>query len=85
MEFLEFLGVVLGFGVAATIPIGALFLFRGWSRRIERRSDPDLELLQARLARLDEVESRLLELEERMDFSERVLASPDRGTSRGLG
>ena len=71
---------VISISVAAVIilrgPVG-----RAWGRRIEGASatDPDLlhrvEELETRLLAAEQVEGRLADLEERLDFAERLLAS----------
>lgn len=65
-------------GVLALGPIG-----RALARRIEGRSaeTADLGDIRSRLEALEQRESRLRELEERLDFAERLLtrhAEPDR-------
>lgn len=54
-------------------------IIRAWARRIEGRSaDPalagEVEHLRARVAELEGIDHRMAELEERVDFSERLLA-----------
>ncbi|HEX7336924.1 MAG TPA: hypothetical protein VF252_06925 [Gemmatimonadales bacterium] len=55
-------------------------IMRAFGRRLEGRggNDPalrsDLDHLQARLGEVDALEARLAELEERVDFAERLLA-----------
>ncbi|MEO8032379.1 MAG: hypothetical protein ABJC74_07540 [Gemmatimonadota bacterium] len=58
------LPVILGFGIP---------LMKAWSRRLERGSQPDHDTA----AELDELRHRVAELEERADFSERLLAQAD--------
>ncbi len=63
--------------------VGAFLLWplvRAWARRLERggggadqEARGEIEALRARVAELEVVEQRVLELEERMDFSERLL------------
>jgi hypothetical protein len=68
--------------VMALIAVGALLLYplvRAWARRIEGRgADPQLqeELLQLRdrVAELEGGQLHMSELEERLDFAERMLA-----------
>lgn len=55
------LPIILGLGIP---------LIKAWSRRLERASTPD----QAGAGELDELRHRVAELEERVDFSERLLA-----------
>jgi Tfp pilus assembly protein PilN len=70
--------------VVATILL--LPLIRAWARRIERGgADAELrgevEELRARLAEVEQHQLRLADLEERLDFAERLLAqqrAPDR-------
>jgi hypothetical protein len=71
--------IVLSFAGASVIilrgPVG-----RAWARRIEGTSAPDPELahrveeLEVRLSSVEQAEGRLAELEERLDFAERLLA-----------
>ncbi len=55
-------------------------LMRAFARRLEGKgnTDPalkaDVEQLQAQLGELDTLQARVLELEERVDFAERLLA-----------
>ena len=55
-------------------------IMRAFGRRLEGRgaTDPalkaDIDHLHARLAEVDTLQSRVLELEERVDFTERLLA-----------
>ena len=75
--------IVLAALAAATIVLYPLM--RAIGRRIEGRGGmesarSELEELRARVAQLEEGHPRLLELEERVDFAERLLAQrePDR-------
>lgn len=70
-------------GVFFSIGLSALMLYGGWigvrwaRRKLDGPSAPDpaeIGDLHERLARLEEAEHRLAELEERLDFTERVLA-----------
>ena len=56
-------------GFVALGPIG-----RALARRIEGSADRSVDLLERRLAELERSHHRLLELEERVEFSERLLA-----------
>jgi hypothetical protein len=51
-----------------------------WYRSRDREREAELEAmtgeLQARVAQIDALESRVLELESRLDFAERLLARP---------
>ena len=69
-------------GVFFAIGLSALTLYAGWIgiRWAHRKMEPtkfpegqELEQIQERLARLEECEIRLAEVEERLDFSERML------------
>jgi hypothetical protein len=61
-----------------------------WDRYFSRGRDRDEELetvtaeLQSRMAQIDSLESRVLELESRLDFAERVLAKPALGQEVSL-
>jgi hypothetical protein len=72
--------------VMSVLLVGAVFLLlpivRAWARRIEGRgADPVVadELLQMRdrIAELDSISMRVHELEERLDFAERLLVQRD--------
>jgi hypothetical protein len=70
-------------------------IMRAFGRRLEGRgaADPalkaDIDHLHARLGEVDALQARVMELEERVDFAERLLAqgqSPGRlGTGEGRG
>lgn len=68
--------------VAAFIAITIILwpIMRAFARRLEGRGNPDsalraeVEHLHTRLADMDSLQSRLVELEERVDFTERLLA-----------
>jgi Tfp pilus assembly protein PilO len=73
---------VLGAAVIILWPI-----MRAFGRRLEGKGSPDpalraeVEQLHARLAEVDALQGRIAELEERVDFTERLLAQnrePDR-------
>ena len=55
-------------------------IMRAFAHRLERKGNVDsalraeVEQLHTRLAEMDSLQSRLLELEERVDFTERLLA-----------
>lgn len=70
-------------GVFFAIGCSALMLYAGWIgvRWARRKLEPgklpeglELDRIQERLARLEECEIRLAEVEERLDFTERLLA-----------
>ena len=72
------MGFVIAMLTAITIILGPIT----WAlaRRLGRKENPDsalraeVEQLHARLADMDSLQSRLAELEERVDFTERLLA-----------
>lgn len=87
---LVFLFIVIAALVATTIILWPLV--RAFARRLEGKGSPDpvlraeVEHLHARLDEVDSLQARLLELEERVDFAERLLAqTPDaqKGMLRG--
>ncbi|MDX2060443.1 MAG: hypothetical protein SFV24_21715 [Gemmatimonadales bacterium] len=68
--------VIVGIIVSGII---LLPLIRAWARRLEGRSgDPalaaEVDHLRTRVAELEGIHHRVAELEERVDFSERLLA-----------
>lgn len=74
-------------GVVLFLTAGAVFIFRGplgkaLARRIESKAGTDpvlaerIEELEHRLADLEQERARIGELEERLDFAERMLAAP---------
>lgn len=79
------MGDVVEFAAVVTVVMGAIFSFRLFSvliKRLERpRSADSVHALEERLERLEEwqehqqrdAQERLLELEERVDFAERLL------------
>jgi Tfp pilus assembly protein PilO len=77
--------IVLAALAAATIILWPIM--RAFGRRVEGKgvADPamrsDIEQLQARIGEVDALQARVAELEERVDFAERLLAQnrePDR-------
>lgn len=83
-------------GVFFSIGLSAIALYAGWigvrwaHRKLEPARFPegrDLDQVHERLARLEECEIRLAEVEERLDFTERMLAQakPDAAMLPGPG
>ena len=79
-DILKFFGVMLSIGVAAGGTYAVIALVSAWARRLERGgvpAAPELEAevsrLQDRIHQLEGAEERLAELEERLDFAERML------------
>lgn len=72
------MGFVIAMLTVITIILGPIAW--GLARRLGRKPDPDsalreeVEQLHTRLAEMDSLQSRLIELEERVDFTERLLA-----------
>jgi hypothetical protein len=79
MDLSTFLVVLLSFTGAAVTVIGAIVLAIGRVRRMPANLSPgqvsteELDDLRARLAELEQRGVRLEEVEERLDFVERVL------------
>ena len=77
--------------VAALIAITIILwpIMRALARRLERKGNVDsalraeVEQLHTRLAEMDSLQSRLLELEERVDFTERLLAQAQQPSRLG--
>ena len=62
--------LVLGSVAAIAIPAGLVLypLWKRWARRLEQGDrSPDLQL------EVDELRARVIEMEERLDYSERIL------------
>lgn len=90
-DFLGFLATMVSIGVAISIPFGMFTLYRAWGRRVEGRTVSDsaeMTALRERVAALEETlrssgigetAVRLNELEERMDFAERLITDKSRG------
>ncbi len=83
-DILEFFGVMMSIMIAAGGGYVVIALASAWAKRLERRggaADPVLEgevaRLRDRVPELGGAEERLAELEERLDFAERLLT--DRG------
>ena len=82
MEFETLLKIIVGAVAVAGIPVGAYAAVLAtraiWVKGEPRPADPELkiqmETLEARLNQLESERDRMLELEERMDFAERILA-----------
>jgi hypothetical protein len=77
-------GVFLAMGVSGGICVGMILLFKALAARVERRSGEDLSSLNERISELEQAQlgqleieplaSRVAELEERVDFAERLLS-----------
>jgi hypothetical protein len=83
--------VVMIVGAALTALVIILWpLMRAFARRLEGKGNVDTALradvdqLQARLGEVDILQGRVAELEERLDFTERLLAQAHEAQSRGL-
>ena len=77
MEFIEFVGVAATFALTIVGGYTGIRLVNVWARRLTRNErdenvSADLEELRARVQELESV--RMTELEERVDFTERLLA-----------
>lgn len=82
---------IVFFALAATVII-LWPIMRAFGRRLEGRGASDqalrthLEQLQTRIGEVDALHARVLELEERVDFTERLLSQthgPQKGLIRG--
>jgi cell division protein FtsB len=78
---MEIVGPVLGIGALMMIAAAGIVSVRVLTARFahpQLRNTPErdalLEDVEARLAELDQLKQRVVELEERVDFAERVLA-----------
>jgi hypothetical protein len=88
-DLVKVLVVVAGFVGVGTFSYAAIAMLNVWTRRLERKTGPgqdQIDALHARLAATEGLEARVEELEQRVDFAERLIAQqrePDR-LSAGL-
>ncbi|MEO8201184.1 MAG: hypothetical protein ABI679_11730 [Gemmatimonadota bacterium] len=78
-DVLNMFGVLLAIGGAGVMTYGGAVMIRAFARRMDRRIGPDeadLDDIRDRLGGLEAMQARIGELEERVDFSERLLARP---------
>jgi hypothetical protein len=81
---MEVIAPLLGFvTIIAAITTGVIAVrrFSPSPRTLDTAGQQLLEDLQSQVAELESVKQRLAELEERVDFAERVLARPREGPS----
>jgi hypothetical protein len=87
----KFLQVMLSLVLTGGVGYGVFILVSALGRKL---GDPgqaagigpdDLELLRAQAAEVDDLRLRLAELEERVDFAERLLAQQGAGPRLGSG
>jgi uncharacterized protein involved in exopolysaccharide biosynthesis len=82
----------MGFVIAMLTAITIILwpLMRAFGRRLEGKGNPDsalraeVEQLHNRLADMDSLQARVLELEERVDFAERLLAQAQQPARLGV-
>jgi hypothetical protein len=82
MEFETLFKIIVGIAAVVGIPVGAYAAVVAtraiWVKGEPRPADPELkaqvETLEVRVQQLESDRERVLELEERLDFAERVLA-----------
>jgi len=79
-EAFTLFGVLLAVGGAGTITYAAIALTSAFTERLRGKraavATDDLDEIRARLEASDALEARVMELEERVDFAERLLAQP---------
>ena len=80
-DVLKFFGVMLSIGLAAGGGYAVFALVSAWSVRLQRGGqslpaglEEEVARLRERVAGLEGAEDRMAELEERLDFAERMLA-----------
>ena len=76
---MEIVGPVMGIGAIISFIVAGIVVVRRLSpssrhRHLDSAEHQTLEDLQARLGELDQLKQRLGEIEERVDFAERLLA-----------
>jgi hypothetical protein len=79
-EGLKLFSVLLGIGAAGTLTYAAIALTTALTERLRGKraavGTDDLDEIRARLEGTEALEARVMELEERVDFAERLLAQP---------
>jgi hypothetical protein len=84
-DAVTFLGVMMGLALTGAFSYAAFTVINAMARRINARSalpglEPDeVEALRAQTVEVDDLRARLLEVEERLDFTERLLADAREG------
>ena len=84
---MEIVGPVVGIGAIIMFIVGGIVMVRLFSSKIARQElkaggvdpaerDQVLEDVHVRLGEIDQLKQRVGELEERVDFAERLLAKP---------
>lgn len=79
-EGLKLFSVLLAIGGAGALTYGAIALIAAFSERLRGKraavGSDDLDEIRGRLEATEALEARVMELEERVDFAERLLAQP---------
>jgi hypothetical protein len=80
-DVLKVLFMLLSIGLAGTLTFGSMAIIRAFARRIERGHSGDLntladqvEYLRQKVEEGEGAQARIAELEERLEFTERMLA-----------
>jgi Tfp pilus assembly protein PilN len=79
-DVVQFFSVMMIIVVTGLLGVGGLTLIKALDRRLGGRRGPpalspeELEVVRAQLAEVDGLRERIAELEERLDFAERLLA-----------
>jgi hypothetical protein len=83
-DIVNFFGVMMSLLTVGLLGYGGVVVIHGFQSRLKRRDqvsslDPDeVEALRVQLDEVERLKTRMVELEERVDFAERLLAqSPD--------
>ena len=90
MEFETLIKMVIGLTTLVALPVGAYAAITAtraiWVKGEPKPADPELkaqvEALEARVQQLEAEQDRVVELEERLDFAERVLAQRPESLAR---
>jgi hypothetical protein len=79
-EAFTLFGVLIAVGGAGTITYAAIAITTAMTERLRGKraaiGSDDLDEIRARLEATEALEARVMELEERVDFAERLLAQP---------
>ena len=80
-DVIKVLFMLLSIGLAGTLTFGSITIIRAFARRIERGRSGDLsaladqvDYLRQKVEEGEGAQARIVELEERLEFAERMLA-----------
>lgn len=89
-DVLTFFGVMMALVTTGLVGFGGVTAIMAYQRRSRRELAPgfdpeEIELIRAQVAENEQLRARVGELEERLDFAERLLGQVSEGRSVGPG